>query len=156
MTSKLNINYSDQPVIKSRHSIFLAGPSPRGEKNLSWRPQACEILNELGFDGLVYYPEYATEVQFDYNKQVLWEWEALEEAGMIFFWVPRDREKMLALTTNVEFGYYVRDKRALYGRPNFAYSVEYLDRLYKRHHEEEVFKDLKSLCAFAVERLQHS
>ena len=154
MTLELNVNYSDQNVVKSKNSIFLAGPSPRGEKNLSWRPEACKYLQELGFDGVVYYPEYETEVQFDYNKQVLWEWEALEEAGIIIFWIPREREKMPALTTNVEFGYYVRDKKSLYGRPDYAYSIEYLDRLYKRHHNEEIFKDLKSLCAFAVKRLQ--
>ena len=28
----MQINYSDQPVITGKKSIFLAGPTPRGEK----------------------------------------------------------------------------------------------------------------------------
>lgn len=54
------INYSDQTIIKNKKSIFLAGPTPRDEKIKSWRITACERLNELGFDGIVYVPEYST------------------------------------------------------------------------------------------------
>lgn len=50
------INYSDQEVIKGEKSIFLAGPTPRGENVISWRAEACEILKQLGFDGVVYVP----------------------------------------------------------------------------------------------------
>lgn len=38
------INYSDQEVIKGKKSIFLAGPTPRGENVVSWRTGACQIL----------------------------------------------------------------------------------------------------------------
>ena len=52
------INYSDQEVIKEQKSIFLAGPTPRDVKILSWRIAAFKFLEENGFDGLVYVPEY--------------------------------------------------------------------------------------------------
>ena len=148
------VNYSDQPVLKNCNSIFLAGPTPRNKSVLSWRPRACEYLQELNFQGIVYVPELSSgEAQFNYDNQVSWEWEALEESGIILFWIPRERETMPALTTNVEFGYYVRNKKVLYGRPDSAYSVAYLDKLYKRHHEERIFNNLKDLCSFAVEKL---
>lgn len=54
------INYSDQEVLKGHKSIFLAGPTPRGEKNVSWRTRACKYLKDNGFDGVVYVPEYST------------------------------------------------------------------------------------------------
>lgn len=58
---------------------------------------------------------------------------------------------MLALTTNIEFGYYVRENRILYGRLEKSEGNAYLDRLYKRHHENGViYSDLKALCGAAV------
>ena len=54
------VNYSDQEVLKNQKSIFLAGPTPRGENVESWRTKACNIIEQLGFDGIVYVPEYST------------------------------------------------------------------------------------------------
>ena len=54
------INYSDQEVIKGKKSIFLGGPTPREENVASWRTEACKILEEMQFDGVVYVPEYST------------------------------------------------------------------------------------------------
>ena len=44
---------------------------------------------------------------------------------------------MLGLTTNVEFGYWLKSKKCLYGRLNNAYRTDYLDWLYKLEYEEE-------------------
>lgn len=54
------INYSDQEVIKDQKSIFLADPTPRDKNTKTWRTEACEKLKALGFDGVVYVPEYST------------------------------------------------------------------------------------------------
>ena len=84
------INYSDQEVLKNQKSIFLAGPTPRGENAKSWRTEACKILEELGFDGIVYVPEYSTwKPKGDYVDQAQWERDALSNASVIAFWVPR-------------------------------------------------------------------
>ena len=56
----MKINYSDEEILKGQKSIFLAGPTPRGEDAVSWRKEACNILEKLGFDGIVYVPEYST------------------------------------------------------------------------------------------------
>ena len=56
----MTINYSDQEVITGQKSIFLAGPTPRDPKIESWRIDACKILEENGFDGVVYVPEYSS------------------------------------------------------------------------------------------------
>ena len=147
----MRINYSDQPVINGK-SIFLAEPPPRSNDVLSWRPEACEYLNELNFDGIVYVPELSNhKALFNYDNQVAWEWEALEKADVIIFWVPRKKPEMMALTTNIEFGYYVREDRILYGRPETSESNVYLDRLYKRHHSNGViYNDLKEICNAAI------
>jgi hypothetical protein len=152
----LQVNYSDQEVILARKSIFLAGPTPRDEAVHSWRPYAIKLLREMGFDGVVYVPEYETgEVLHNYDNQIEWEWKALDNAGAILFWVPRNLETMPAYTTNVEFGYWVRDDRAFYGRPSSAVLVRYLDSLYKRHHKDRlVYTDLHSLCGRCCDYLQ--
>ena len=49
--------YGDNGIDKTKKSIFLAGPTLRGEISRTWRDDAVEILEKLGFDGEVYAPE---------------------------------------------------------------------------------------------------
>ena len=153
----MEINYSDQPVKESNKSVCLAGPTPRKKEVPSWRPDACGYLKELGFDGTIYVPELSNgEAQFNYENQIEWEWKALEEASIIVFWIPRDFTNMPAFTTNVEFGYYVRDPKVVYGRPDTAQGNKYLDRLFARHHGGSViYNDLQTLCSHVVALLSN-
>lgn len=126
------VNYSDQKVIKGKKSIFLAGPTPREANCVSWRVEAIQLLEKLGFDGVVYVPEYSTmKPKADYVDQVMWERMALIEATVICFWVPRELTKMPGFTTNVEFGYWLHSNKVVYGRPDNAEKVRYLDWLYE-------------------------
>jgi len=80
----------------------------RGENIISWRTEACEILKQLGFDGVVYVPEYSTwKPKEDYVDQAMWKRLALINARVILFWIPRKLPDMAAFTTNVEFGYWL-------------------------------------------------
>lgn len=100
------INYSDQEVIKGEKSIFLAGPTPRGENISSWRTDAREILKQLGFDGVVYVPEYSTwKPKEDYVDQAMWERIALTNA---FGYLENCRIwPLLPLMLNLVIGYIV-------------------------------------------------
>ena len=114
----MTINYSDQAVITGQKSIFLAGPNPRTEDVKTWRLEACKILDESGFDGVVYIPEYSTFKPLEnYLNQVEWERKALSNASVIVFWIPRSLPDMPAFTTNVEFGYWLHTGKVIYGRP---------------------------------------
>ena len=80
----MKVNYSDQEVIKGEKSIFLAGPTPRNNNAISWRKEACKYLEESGFDGVVYVPEFSNWKPLEsYNNQVMWEREALTEATVL-------------------------------------------------------------------------
>lgn len=142
----MKINYSDQEVIKNEKSIFLAGPTPRGENVKSWRTEACKILEDLGFDGVVYVPEYSTwKPKEDYVDQAMWERMALTEATVIVFWIPRSLPDMAGFTTNVEFGYWLHSNKVVYGRPNGAPKTKYLDWLYELDYNKKPYNDLKEL-----------
>lgn len=142
------INYSDQEVIKEGKSIFLAGPTPRGKNVVSWRTEACKILDKMGFDGVVYVPEYSTwKPKEDYVDQAMWERKALTNATVIAFWIPRELPNMPAFTTNVEFGYWLHSGKVVYGRPDSASKVKYLDWLYKLDYNEEPCNDLETLLS---------
>lgn len=146
------INYSDQKVIKGCKSIFLAGPTPRGEDVKSWRSDACRILDELGFDGVVYVPEYSTwKPKKDYVDQALWEREALTNSTVILFWIPRKLPDMAAFTTNVEFGYWLHSGKVVYGRPEVAAKNKYLDWLYMEDYGEEPINDLYVLLSTSID-----
>lgn len=146
------INYSDQEVLKGYKSIFLAGPTPRGDGTESWRGSACKYLEDNGFDGVVYVPEYSTlKPKDDYVDQAQWEREALSNASVILFWIPREFPDMPAFTTNVEFGYWIHTGKILYGRPNEAKKIKYLDWLYKTDTNNEPYTNLEDLLNGSIE-----
>jgi len=148
--------YALQPIPKS---IFLAGPTPRDEETPTWRPEALAILKSLGFDGTVFVPESEDWKKHDrYEDQVEWEWRALERAGVIAFWVPRDltpngegSARMPAFTTNVEFGLHASSGKCLLGYPRGAAKMTYLDRL-ARERNIPVYGTLDDLLRAAVDR----
>jgi hypothetical protein len=145
------INYSDQKVLKGQKSIFLAGPTPRGENIESWRTDACHFLEDSGFDGIVYVPEYSTwRSKTDYVDQAQWERDALASASVIVFWIPRTLPDMPAFTTNVEFGYWIHSGKILYGRPDEAKKIKYLDWLYKTDTNKEPYDSLEQLLSDSI------
>lgn len=149
----MEINYSDQEVIKCKKSIFLAGPTPRNESVVSWRTEACKKLKELGFDGVVYVPEYSTwKPKADYTEQAMWERMALTEATVILFWIPRCLPDMPAFTTNVEFGYWLHTNKVIYGRPDDAEKIKYLDWLYELDYHEAPYNDFNKLLENAIKK----
>lgn len=148
----MRVNFSDEVVLKGKKSIFLAGPTPRGKEVASWRVEAVKKLEELGFDGVVFVPEYSTWIPKDnYVNQANWEREALTEATIILFWIPRSLPDMPGFSTNVEFGYWLHSKKVIYGRPDGAPKTRYLDWLYETDYNEKPFNDLDKLLEYAVE-----
>jgi hypothetical protein len=129
----MNAVFAGETLSSQHPSIFLAGPTPRSPEVRSWRPEAVDILKELGFAGAVLVPERRDwSVEFSYRDQLEWEFEALETCSVIAFWVPRDMQTLPGFTTNVEFGRYVGSGRCVYGRPDGSPHTSYLDWLYRK------------------------
>ena len=106
-------------------SIFLAGPTPRNDKTISWRIEALELLKD--YPGTIYVPESDSWSAHDnYDAQIHWELLALNAATRIVFWIPRDIEHMPAFTTNVEFGKYISSGKCILGYPELAPKMKYL------------------------------
>jgi 8-oxo-dGTP pyrophosphatase MutT (NUDIX family) len=117
-------------------SIFLAGPTPRNKEEVeSWRPDALKLLEDMGYDGVVFVPEDKEKVfKKDYDDQIEWEEKYLNIADCIVFWVPRDLTldskdfpKMAAFTTNVEWGHWYDSGKVVFGYPEGAEKVSYLE-----------------------------
>ena len=149
------VNYSDEKIIKGEKSIFLAGPTPRDKDTISWRVDAVKILEKLGFDGVVYVPEYSSwKPKTDYVDQAMWERVGLSNATIIVFWIPRHLPDMPAFTTNVEFGYWLHSGKVIYGRPNNAEKIKYLDWLYKLDYNKEPVDSLEELLKICVNNIK--
>lgn len=145
------INYSNQEVIKNQKAIFLAGPTPRDKNIISWRTEALKILADQGFDGVVYIPENSDgSPKEDYVDQAFWEREALSSASVIAFWIPREISTMPAFTTNVEFGYWINRNKIIYGRPQNARKIKYLDWLYDTDYSEKPEDNLENLMKKSI------
>lgn len=121
--------------------IFLAGCTVRGNQQhlTSWRIEAVETFERLGFDGTLIIPEFTDRAASDLGKDwiVTWEFTGLKEADCILFWIPRTRE-LIGLTTNFELGYWIgreRDK-VIYGRPDDAYRINYPDLMWVLDSED--------------------
>lgn len=128
--SEAMVNAIDRP------SIFLAGPTVRGNQPhlTSWRFDAIEEFEKQGFRGDLIIPEFTSKTESDKGKEwvPLWEYNGLKKADCIMFWIPRTRE-LIALTTNMEFGYWQsrEPQKMVYGRPDDAYRMGYLDIMWK-------------------------
>lgn len=151
----MKVIYTTEPIEKGKQSIFLAGPSPRSDNVSSWRSDAIKYLEDIGFDGIVYNPEHR-DGQAGFAKAGYpadWEHEAIESSTVLVFWIPRDMETMPALTTNVEFGYFVdAHSIMLYGRPDNAPKNRYLDWLFhKKRPYTPIYKQLNPLMQEAFE-----
>jgi 8-oxo-dGTP pyrophosphatase MutT (NUDIX family) len=124
-------------------SIFLAGPTPRNKQEQeSWRPDALKILEDKGYDGVVFIPEDRKgEFKLEYDDQVGWEEKYLNMADCIVFWVPRDLTldskgypKMAAFTTNVEFGAWADSGKIVFGAPPEATKNGYLKHYCEKYN----------------------
>ena len=154
------IYYYDEPPESFSKSIFLAGPSPRRKDTSSWRPEALRILEEKGYDGIVFVPEGPPKKgSSKYNPELseAWEHKMIDMSDIMLFWVPRDltivgyREtKFPGFTTNVEFGHWVNSGKAVLGYPPKAPNTRYLKFMADKFHvptfltlEETIDKSLE-------------
>ncbi len=148
--------YVPEPILPQGPSIFLAGPTPRSREVKSWRPEAIELL--YGFKGIVYTPERRSrEISHSYDDQVGWETDALTAATVIMFWVPRELApdangypRMGALTTNVEFGMWMRSGKIVLGYPPNAEKMEYI-AWHARKQDITISHNLKDTVRLAIE-----
>lgn len=129
--------------------IFLAGPTVRGNQPhlTSWRFEAIELFEKMGFKGELIVPEFTVRTESDKGKDwiPIWEFTGLQAADVILFWIPRTRE-LIGLTTNYELGYWVARERekVIYGRPDDAYRISYPDIMWKADAKEGESVDIYS------------
>jgi len=137
-------------------SIFLAGPTPRGEVDdkYFWRKQVIKYLEEKNFDGIVFSPDFCGA---SYNEQVDWEDKCLNIADVILFWIPRDLEILPGFTTNVEYGEWMKSGKVVLGCPEDAVKVRYLQSKARKYNvpicktlEETIDKCTKYLSDGAI------
>lgn len=134
-------------------SIFLAGPTPRSDETESWRKDAVKILEDKGYDGVVFIPEPRDgSWQKNYNAQVEWEEECLNIADCIVFWVPRELKTMPAFTTNVEFGTWASSGKIVFGAPPKAEKNTYL-KYYAKKFNVPVGESLTETLSEAMDML---
>ncbi|MFA5020806.1 MAG: nucleoside 2-deoxyribosyltransferase domain-containing protein [Patescibacteria group bacterium] len=159
------IRPSDPFPYSVTQSIFLLGPIPRTleTKHLSWKPEAYRLLEELGYDGVVYDPEHEgsfserRDESYERGFQIDWETAALDRADAIVAWVPRQLPEMPAMTSNFELGERFKSGRLLLGFPEGTPRMEYIkyraDDWLKSVYQWQVpvYHDLREILAAAVE-----
>ena len=133
-------------------SLFLMGPTPRAEHPVpSWRPEAIRLLEEGGFEGVVYVPETEDGTwQHSYIDQVEWEYKGLCRASVILAWIPRDLTTLPGFTTNVEFGRWVTSGKIIMGHPQDAPKTKYLDWLLDKETGKGWFPTLEETVQAAI------
>jgi len=141
--NKMTVVYSQEDMPKDEtKSMFLAGPVPRKEYELSWKNEALEILDSMGYNGVVYIPENRNPEQkegnFDLQAQLDWEYTCMCACDAIVFWIPREMRsdfEMIGLTTNVEFGRFLNSNKLFCGCPDEAPRMEYLKLISRDKYE---------------------
>ena len=160
MTPRMTVVYANQlPPTSWTSAIFLAGPTPRKEKDLppppSWRPAALKFLEVIGYKGVVFVPEDAEGTWLhNYDNQIEWEEKYLNMSDVIIFWIPRELLKMPGYTTNDEWGNWkMQDPlKVVLGTPPDAPKVRY-QRYYAEKFHIPVFDNLEATCAAAIAKI---
>ena len=151
----MKVIYSFEEIKIEGKSIFLAGPTPRNNDVDSWRSEAINILRKNKFMGTVLVPEARKfETKSNYLDEVEWDTKAAEICDLMVFWVPRHIPKLLGLTTNIEFGYYIDKKKIIYGRPNTADDIEYMDWFYEKNIGKKPFDNLENVLKESIKLLE--
>lgn len=134
----MKIIYAQEPILNFENSIFLAGPTLRVNSETvfdsteSWRNEAIKILESKNFQGTVFIPEFRDNKlpeDHTYSRQVSWEKKGLEGSSVILFWIARDKEKLPAFTTNIEFGLYFKSGKIVVGFPKNSYKNQYIQEI---------------------------
>lgn len=115
-------------ILNTKNAIFLAGPCPRGNDEWDWRNDAFDYLNKKDFDGVVITPTnkfYDEDNKDELATQTYWEHEAMCKSSAIVFWIDRSEEHP-GYTTNIEFGEWFENPRAIIGMPTKAIKNNYL------------------------------
>lgn len=146
--------YAHDPFpTKITKTLFLAGPSPRGNSSVkSWRGEAMAILQRLGFNGHVFIPEASDGVwKKDYDGQVEWEEEGLHRSDLVVFWVPRSSD-LPGLTTNIEWGRWYESGKVIWGSPDDAAHTSY-PKYYAKKLKIQQATTLEDTLKLAIDRL---
>jgi len=152
--------YTEEEVprsFKNKKSIFLAGPTPRSSDVESWRPEAIRLLEELGFDGIVFVPEHRDGLKEGVPDEVYedWEYRHLNVADCILFWIPRKLRTMPGFTTNIEFGDWMKSGKMVLGAPKWAKKMPYI-RIKAKRYGIPHFYNMKDTVEAALAMLERS
>lgn len=152
----MKIIYTQQPIPNQiNKSIFLAGPSFRpDQEGISWRIQALQILESLGYDGYVFVPEYEDGIfdeDFNWDHQVRWETKCLKVADHILFHINRDLDKgLMGLTTNDEWGYWKDSGKCVLSVTPTADKTEY-QKFWAKELKVPMYMDLFHSISHIIE-----
>lgn len=153
----MQLIFSNNSVIPNG-GIFLAGPTRRDSNyESSWRKIAVNFFEKNDYNGIIYIPEYEPDKTFvstneNIIKQTNWEWEALDKASVIMFWIPRDLDDMPAFTTNIEFGRYtaLSPNKVVLGYPDDARKMRYIELLYYKMCNKKSHDNLEDTIKEAI------
>jgi len=70
----------------------------------------------------------------------------MDDSDTILMWIPRKiKNKLYGLTTNIEFGMYIKQSKLIYGRPNDSDKNRYLDYVYNKYNSNKYFNNLNTM-----------
>ena len=128
----IRVRYTMQKIPDYENSIFLAGPTIRSYQRdyPSWRTDAINYFKQIkDIDLTIIVPQWRNKVKpqnWTYLKQIKWETKNLNNCKLIMFWIPRQKQRLIGLTTNVQFGQWYKSGKIVVGSPIDSYKNDYL------------------------------
>ncbi len=137
--------------------LFLADSALHGDKlSSSWRIAAIQLLEQIGYDGIVYIPEERegcpTIAALEYEARVKWTRRALMQSDVIVFWLPEDLKSMPNIVMSVELGWLSKGGRVILGTPLGTAEARDL-HLYAQQFNVPCYTQLSKALHEAVRRI---
>lgn len=145
------------------NGVFLAGPTSRSQiLEYNWRCEAVSFLRQLEYKGWIFCPEpRGQENEGDFTERKVihkWESDRLMLASDVVFWIPRNKDELLGLNTNLELGIilgmrmgYSSPRRVHVGWPDDAERMG-LPRHYVHFAELRCYNTLWDTCREVVSK----
>ena len=156
--NKMQLVFMGEPYPqKVEKMLFLAASAlHEGKLSSSWRIAAIQLLEQLGYDGIVYIPENRegcpTTAALDYEARVKWTRGALMRSDVIVFWLSEDLKSMPNIVMGVELGWLMQSGRIVLGAPLETGEIRAL-QIYAREFHVPYYRELSEALHEAVNRI---
>ena len=123
-------------------TIFLMGIKRNGKYDARWMADACAVLEEENYKGLLQLPDEVMSNEEELN--------AVSDADLVVCWIDKSAQTEKNWTMPHNYGKIFESGKVLYGRAPGMDMTRHIDWLYEADYNRKPYTDLRELLKEAI------